>query len=36
MLGIVKFIENSNELQIPPFQFLNFHNIIVYPFVPLF
>jgi hypothetical protein len=29
MLGIVKFIENSYELQITPFQFLNFCNIIV-------
>jgi hypothetical protein len=29
-------MENAYELQIDPFQFLNFHNIIVYPFVPLF
>jgi hypothetical protein len=36
MLELVKFIENAYELQIDPFQFLNFCNNIVYPLVPLF
>jgi hypothetical protein len=36
MLELVKFLENPYELQIDPFQFLNFCNNIVYPFVPLF
>jgi hypothetical protein len=29
MLELVKFLENPYELQISPFQFLNFCNIIV-------
>jgi hypothetical protein len=36
MLELVKFIENSYELQINPFQFLKFCNIIVYHLESLF
>jgi hypothetical protein len=36
MLELVKCIENSFLVQIDPFQFLIFCNIIVYPLVSLF
>jgi hypothetical protein len=36
MLGIVKFIANSYELQITPFQFLKFCSIILYHLESLF
>jgi hypothetical protein len=36
MLEFDWFIENAYEVQIDPFQFLKFCNIIVYPLVPLF
>jgi hypothetical protein len=36
MLELIKCIENPFLVQIGPFQFLNFCNIIVHPLVPLF
>jgi acyl carrier protein len=36
MLELVYFIENSYKIQINPFQFLKFYNIIVYHLVSLF